>query len=90
VSSIVKCCIETQYSILVLVAVVTPCFLVVAVAVTIIGLADCLYDVFMDEESSSTAKATAAAPAATRASLDAVNLTINAIVPPTRSGAGTG
>jgi hypothetical protein len=59
VSSIVNCCIETHYSILVLVVVVTPCFLVVAVAVTIIGLADCLYDVFVDEESSSTAKAAA-------------------------------
>src|SRR5215467_4677812 len=53
--------IQTHYLFvsLVLVFVITICFMVVAIAGTIIGLVDCLYDLFMDEESSSTAEATA-------------------------------
>src|SRR5215469_1281632 len=60
-SSSVGRCIQTHYLFvsLVLVFVITICFMVVAIAGTNIGLVDCLYDLFMDEESSSTAEATA-------------------------------
>jgi hypothetical protein len=53
VSSIVSRCIQTDYLFvfLILILVVTPWFFLLFTAMTIIGLADCSYDGFMDEES---------------------------------------
>jgi hypothetical protein len=66
VSSRVDRCIHTNYLFvfLFLIFVVTICFMVLVAAATIIHLMDCLYDILMEaiaEESSSAAKATAAA-----------------------------
>ena len=51
-SSSVGRCIQTHYPILVLVVVVvTPYFMILVAAATIIHLMDCLYDGFMDRKS---------------------------------------